>query len=70
MAQTNKEYNHLTNLELSIQISLSGLSFCVLNPDTKTIIELKSKVFGIKKTPTELLDAVIHLFNTEDIFKQ
>jgi hypothetical protein len=70
MAQTNKEYNHLTNLELSIQISLSGLSFCVLNPDTKTIIELKSQVFSIKKTPTELLDAVIHLFNTEEILNQ
>ncbi len=70
MAQTNKEHTILTNLELSIQISLSGLSFCVLNSDTKTILDLKSKVFDIKKTPTELLDAVKHLFNTEDILKQ
>lgn len=70
MAQTNKVHTNLTNLELSIQISLSGLSFCVLNIDTKTILELKSKVFDVKKTPTELLDAVKHLFNTEDILKQ
>ncbi|WP_397362629.1 DUF3822 family protein [Olleya sp. R77988] len=70
MALTNKEYNHLTNLELSIQISLSGLSFCVLNNDNNTILELKSFPFNSKKTPTNLLDAVQHLFNTEALLKQ
>ncbi|MGB6269320.1 MAG: DUF3822 family protein, partial [Olleya sp.] len=65
MAQTNKKNTDLTNLELSIQISLSGLSFCVLDRSTTTILELESNIFKVKKTPTDLLDAVKHLFNTK-----
>ncbi|AUC76255.1 DUF3822 family protein [Olleya sp. Bg11-27] len=70
MAVTNNNHIDLTNLELSIQISLSGHSFCVLDTNTKTIIELKAEKFSIKKTPSELLDAIKHLFNTETILKQ
>jgi len=70
MAATNNNPIDLTNLELSIQISLSGHSFCVLDTSTKTIIELKSEKFSFKKTPSELLDIVKHLFNTETALKQ
>lgn len=65
MAQTNKNYNKLTNLELSIQISLSGLSFCTLQRDTKTITQIQNINFEKKLNPFELLDKLIHLFNTE-----
>ncbi|MBP0902313.1 DUF3822 family protein [Mariniflexile gromovii] len=67
MAQTNKAFNKLNNLELSIQISLSGLSFCILNRDTNTIINLKEVSFQKKLNPLEVLDHLKHLFNTENV---
>ncbi|MEN3324002.1 DUF3822 family protein [Mariniflexile soesokkakense] len=67
MAQTNKAFNKLTNLELSIQISLSGLSFCILQRDTNTITTLKEISFQKKLNPLELLDNLKHLFNTENV---
>ncbi|WP_341215118.1 DUF3822 family protein [uncultured Wocania sp.] len=69
MAQTNKDYNKLTNLELSIQISLSGLSFCILQSDIKTITTLKHVGFEKKLNPFEVLDKLIHLFNTESVLQ-
>lgn len=70
MAQTNNTNHKLTNLELSIQISLSGLSFCVLDRSTSTILNLHATSFRIKKSPTDLLDAVKHVFNTEAALQQ
>lgn len=69
MAQTNKNYNTLTNLELSIQISLSGLSFCTLQSETKTITALKHIDFEKKLNPFEVLDKLTHLFNTESMLQ-
>jgi len=69
MAQTNKNYSKLTNLELSIQISLSGLSFCILQSDTKTITTLRHVNFDKKLNPFEVLDKLTHLFNTEDVLQ-
>lgn len=70
MATTNKEHKHLTNLELSIQISLSGLSFCILDSEANIISTLKSEVFTVKKTPEDLLDVIKHLFNTDNALQQ
>ncbi|WP_354680807.1 DUF3822 family protein [Mariniflexile fucanivorans] len=67
MALTNKTFNKLNNLELSIQISLSGLSFCILQRDTHTIINLKEVSFQKKLNPLEVLDYLKHLFNTENV---
>lgn len=67
MAQTNKIISKLTNIELSIQISLSGLSFCALNRDTNTITNLKEVRFDKKANPFEILDHLQHFFNTENI---
>lgn len=67
MAQTNKNLNKLTNLELSIQISLSGLSFCILQRDTNTISVLKDINFEKKLNPLQVLDRLKHLFNTENV---
>lgn len=60
MAQTSKELNTLTNKDLSIQISLSGLSFCILQRDTNTISNLTEINFGKKLNYLVLLD---HLKN-------
>lgn len=57
--------NKLTNIELSIQLSLSGLSFCILQKDTKTISYLKEVYFDKKLNPLEVLDKLKHEFNTE-----
>jgi hypothetical protein len=65
MAKTNNITNKLTNLELSIQISLNGLSFCILQKDTNTISTLKHFNFEKKLNPFEVLDKLKHLFNTE-----
>ena len=67
MAQTNNNSNELTNLELSIQLSLSGLSFCVLNRNLNTIINLSEFHFDKKGNPFELLDHLKNLFNTEEV---
>ncbi len=58
--------NKLTHLELSIQFSLSGLSFCILNRDTNTVFALREINFDKKLNPIELLDQIRHLFNTDD----
>ena len=44
---------------LSIQISLSGLSFCILNITTNTIEYLKNVSFDKKGTPFETLERLI-----------
>ena len=64
MAQTNKSSNKLANLELSIQISLSGLSFCILQRDSNTIIRLENKSFDKNLNPLEVLDYLKNLFKT------
>lgn len=52
--------------ELSIQISLSGLSFCILQKNTNTIIYLKHFNFHKKLNPIAALEQLKHYFNTED----
>ena len=65
--------------ELSIQISLNGLSFCILNRTTSTIEVLKSVAFEEKLTPftalnrlkTELYDSVYNQnFHSVNIIHQ
>ncbi|KJD36194.1 hypothetical protein PW52_06225 [Tamlana sedimentorum] len=65
MALQNKKITKLTNTELSIQISLSGLSFCILNRDTNTVTFLKDITFAKKQNPFGVLDALKNEFNTE-----
>ncbi|WP_406683676.1 DUF3822 family protein [Seonamhaeicola sp. MEBiC1930] len=65
MAITNKSFNKLTNQELSIQISLNGLSFCIIQKSIQTITTLKQVEFEKKLNPFELLNKLEELFNTE-----
>jgi hypothetical protein len=55
---------------LSIQISLSGLSFCILNKTTNTIEYLKNVSFDKKGTPFEALERLITTLDTNTIFEQ
>jgi len=67
MTLTNLPDTTNNNKALSIQISLNGLSFCILNTFNNTIETIKNIAFHKKVTPFELLDAVKNLFNTEDV---
>ena len=69
MAQAINNTNKLTNIELSIQLSLSGLSFCIFQRNTNTIVALKDYNFDKKLNPIELLDRLKHLFNSESVLK-
>ncbi|MBU2951034.1 DUF3822 family protein [Tamlana agarivorans] len=66
MAITNKSSNELTNIELSIQLSLSGLSFCILNRNLNTVINLREIQFEKKLNPLELLDRLKELFHNQE----
>lgn len=65
MAQTNNSSNKLANLELSIQISLSGLSFCILNRELNTVTVLKEFQYEKTLNPIEALDYLKNVFNTD-----
>ena len=66
MAITNKNNNKLIDLELSIQISLSGLSFCILNRNLNSIDFLKEIKFEKSLNPFEVLDKLKQCFSHED----
>ena len=67
MIQQKTSYSkHITNKVLSIQISLNGLSFCILNTEIKTVLKIEDIIFDKKVTPFELLDAVKNIFNTQE----
>lgn len=55
---------------LSIQVSLNGLSFCILDKDINTIVFYKSFSFEKKLNPGDVLDRLTHQFNTESALKQ
>ncbi len=61
----NSTINKLTNQQLSIQISLNGLSFSILDSSINTITVLKQIEFDRKLNPIELLDKIKELFSTE-----
>lgn len=55
--------------ELSIQISLSGLSFCILNRETNSISGLKSIQFKKQLNPIEVLKQLEQCFLDEDLLQ-
>ncbi|QRM90454.1 DUF3822 family protein [Lacinutrix sp. WUR7] len=64
MATASNKTTILINQELSIQISLNGLSFCILQSDTNTICYLKHFAFNQKHTPFQVLDELKKIFKT------
>ncbi|WP_290699257.1 DUF3822 family protein [Lacinutrix sp.] len=65
----NNNIKHTTHKALSIQISLNGLSFYILNTQDNLADKIEHVTFAKKVTPFELLDAVKHAFNTEEWLK-
>jgi hypothetical protein len=70
MEITSNLHKNITNLELSIQISLSGLSFCILNKATNTFEALKTHWFEKSLNPLETLDKLKALFTNDTTLNQ
>lgn len=70
MMQEKNKTSTISNLRLSIQVSLSGLSFCILNSQNNLIEYLHSINFKKKLNPNDVLDKLSHVFNTEQALKQ
>lgn len=70
MAIANNTLENNDNLELSIQISLNGLSFCVLNKHSNTITFLKRVPTTKKATPFKILDLLVKEFESEEQLNQ
>lgn len=70
MVTTTNNDKNITHLKLSIQVSLSGLSFCVLNSATNEIEYLKTSNFNKRLNPNQVLDKLKHLFNSEKELKR
>ena len=69
MAIANKSIENENKLELSIQISLNGLSFCVLDTNINTITYLKHIPLDKKSTPLKVLDILENTFKTENVLQ-
>jgi len=61
---------NLKNSHLSIQFSLDGFSFCILDKDSKLFTTLHDYTFQeVNNTPQKLLDNVSSVFNDEPLLK-
>ena len=65
MTLNSKNIETNKHIELSIQISLNGLSFCILENDTQTISFLKRITLSKKQNPFELLEQLKGIFISE-----
>ena len=54
---------------MSIQVSLSGLSFFILESSSHTVIDVISEHFESKQTPQGLLNHLEHAFNSNDVLQ-
>ncbi|WP_299439195.1 DUF3822 family protein [uncultured Aquimarina sp.] len=63
MTQTSKKSNISgAKYILSIQVSLNGLSFCIINSD-KEVISLEQDNFGISLSPEQVLEKIKYIFD-------
>ncbi len=69
MGLTNKTKHNLTNQDLSIQISLNGLSFCILNNVSNTITYLKHFEYEKRFSPFQILEKLEQIFDSEEVLK-
>lgn len=67
---TNNNIDQTEYNALSIQVSLSGLSFCILNTHTNTFSFFKHTKFDKKLNPSDVLDQLVHHFNTQTQLQQ
>ncbi len=70
--KTNKiiDVANLKNSHLSIQFSLDGFSFCILDKGSKSFTTLHDYTFQeVNNTPQKLLDNISSVFNDESLLK-
>ena len=67
--QPNNNIDQTEYNVLSIQVSLSGLSFCILNTQSNAFTFFKNIKFDKKLNPSDVLDQLVHHFNTETALK-
>ncbi len=68
--QKNNSLTQHNTKALSIQISLSGLSFCILNSTIQTIEFLEHKRFNKKLNPLETLEQLQLVLDNNSVFTQ
>jgi hypothetical protein len=68
--QTNNSIEKILNNTLSIQVSLSGLSFCILNSQANTLTYFSSVLFEKDLNPVEVLNALKNHLSTTKILQQ
>lgn len=70
MATTNNTTKNTIHKSLSIQISLNGLSFCILDTGSNSITNLNTVNFDKRVTPFKLLDILKDQFQVETSLDQ
>lgn len=70
MVTTTNKINNISNLKLSIQVSLSGLSFCILNTETNTLSHYSTISFDKNLNPIEVLLQLKTVINTTEVLQQ
>lgn len=70
MAIANNTSEKIVQKSLSIQISLNGLSFCVLDTDSQIVTHLNRINFDKRVTPFKLLDILKDQYTTEIALQQ
>jgi len=68
--QTNNSIEKILNNTLSIQVSLSGLSFCILNSQANTLTYFSSISFDKTLNPREVLDELKTHLSTNKVLLQ
>ncbi|MGB1269643.1 MAG: DUF3822 family protein [Flavobacteriaceae bacterium] len=69
MTRTNR-ISILSNKVLSVQVSLNGLYFCVLDTTDNNILLLKKDIFNAQKNPIEIEKRVRETFDTTPLLQQ
>lgn len=69
MTRTNR-INILSHKVLSVQVSLNGLSFCVLDVIENTILLLKEDLFPSQKNPIEIEQRIRETFDTTSLLQE
>ena len=68
---SNLDLTNLNNNHLSIQFSLDGFSFCVLDKDSNTFIVLQDYSFKeVNNSPQKLLENITSIFKEEGLLQK
>jgi hypothetical protein len=68
--QTNNNIDKILNNILSIQVSLNGLSFCILNKKTNSLTHFSSIQFDKALNPLEVLNELKNHLSTNKVLQQ